>query len=77
MLCHLITCNRYKTIRSITVNSFDELPAMCLAEEQKANDGYAVLASHNGSFVADAEGTRSQKEQSSSAGYDHACGYHD
>lgn len=76
MLCHLITCNGYKLIRSVTVNSFDELPALCLAEEQRINDGYAVIASYNGSHVANAEYVYQSTACGGLLGYDHACGYH-
>jgi hypothetical protein len=64
-------------ISEVNVNSFDELPALCLRAEQNANDGYAVLAQHDGKHVADAEHVYQRYSQSSSPGYDHACGYHD
>ena len=78
MRCFLYHCNGYKIIREVTVQSFAELPAMCLAAETATNDGYAVLASHNSQLVADSEGIWTPaNNHEGSIGYAHACGYRD
>ena len=80
MRCYLISCNGYNVIKEVVVDSFRDLPALCLAAEVEANDGYAVLARHNSSFVADAEGVWPQQLDNNTdyrCGYDYACGYRD
>jgi hypothetical protein len=79
MKCFLITCNGYTLIKEVVVNDFNELPKLCLEAEQSINDGYAVLASHNGQFVADAEGLTKnwQPDSEYMSGIDYACGYMD
>lgn len=80
MRCFLVSCRDSKVRREVLVNDFAELPALCLAEEQKANDGYAVYASHDSRIVADAEGVHEREPNDNSeyqAGYAYACGYKD
>jgi hypothetical protein len=83
MRCFLIHCDGYRVIREVIVNGFEELPKLCRAAEIELygenGDGYAVVASHNGDFVADADGVTSHWEPSAEyqAGLDYACGYRD
>lgn len=79
MRCYLISCRDYKVVREVVVSSFSELIALCLAEEQKANDGYCVFAQHNSQIVADAEGLSEHWEPDPiyQGQLAYACGYHD
>lgn len=79
MKCYLISCNGYKTICEVNVAAFSELTELCCAAEQQDGDGYAVLASHNGRFVADAEGVIPSYDDNAQyrSGYAYACGYRD
>lgn len=52
----LLTCNGYTVIREVTADDGYDLPVLCLEEERRINDGYAVLARCDGKLVADAEG---------------------
>lgn len=52
----LITCNGYRTIAVLPVGVDTDLPQLCRDYEALLNDGYAVLASSDGRFVADADG---------------------
>lgn len=83
MRCFLIHCDGYKVIREVNVDSFNELPKLCRAAEIKlygeGGDSYAVVASHNGEFVADADGLTQhwQPSEEYQAGLAYACGYRD
>ena len=58
----LLTCDRYQVVREVRPDEGWDLPVLCLEEERRRADGFAVVASHDGRIVADAEGWWEDRE---------------
>lgn len=52
----LISCNGFKVVGTVSAGKYDSLPSLCRAAEAAIDDGFAVYATWNGVYIADAEG---------------------